>query len=101
MNSTRHHLLFSYAALVAFAACIGSATAQDSLDVAPRGHLNKVLDEIVVTATKRGESLEDIGQAVTALTGAQLSARGIDDMGQQLGAARISLRGGFGHRTRF
>jgi iron complex outermembrane receptor protein len=105
MNRVRHHLLFQRAALAVSAICIGSATAQDSSDVAPRSRVNKVLDEIVVTATKRGESLEDIGQAVTALTGAHLNARGIEDleslqfhipnfnMGQQLGAARLSLRG--------
>lgn len=63
------------------------------------------VEEIVVTARKRDENPERIGQAVSALSGDQLRDRGIGDlealqlqipnftMGQQLGSARLSLRG--------
>lgn len=63
------------------------------------------LEEIVVTALKREQSLTDVGEAVSVLTAADLRARGVDDLenlqfqipglnvGQQLGAARIAIRG--------
>ena len=38
----------------------------------------QVLEEIVVTATKRQENIQDVGIAITAMTGAQMEALGFD-----------------------
>ncbi|MBT4211942.1 MAG: hypothetical protein HOE18_08845, partial [Porticoccaceae bacterium] len=35
-----------------------------------------VLDEVIVTATKRGQSAQDVGISVTALSGEQTEALG-------------------------
>lgn len=45
-----------------------------SPDQAPRK--GSVLEEIIVTATKRSESLQDVGIAITALSGEQMEALG-------------------------
>jgi len=64
-----------------------------------------VLEEVIVTAQKRTESLQDVPLAITAISGQSMRERGIDgleglqfaipnfNLGQQLGVARISLRG--------
>ena len=39
-----------------------------------------VIEEILVTATKRSESVQDIPIAVTAFTGAQLEEAGVKDI---------------------
>lgn len=95
--------LMSGSAFCAAALFAGAGMAQETGDAGERRAGG--LDTIIVTATKREESLQEVGDAVTALTGSQLNERGIDDledlqfsvpnfnMGQQLGAARISLRG--------
>ena len=44
------------------------------------GAQERTLDEVVVTATKRAESLQDIPIAVTAFTGEQLEAAGVKDI---------------------
>lgn len=41
-----------------------------------------VLEEIVVTATKRAQSTQDVGIAITALTGDQMEALGFDNAQQ-------------------
>jgi len=63
------------------------------------------LQDIIVTAQKRSESVQKIPLAVTALSGNDLAKAGINsieglqaavpnlNLGQQLGVARISLRG--------
>ena len=39
------------------------------------------LDEVIVTAQKRAENLQDVALAVTALDAAQLQTKGISDVG--------------------
>jgi len=39
------------------------------------------LEEIIVTAQKRQQSINDVGMAITALSGEQLRAKGIDSVG--------------------
>ena len=89
------------AAVLAF--CANDADAQNVTQTADNRSTG--IAEIIVTARKRDENLQRIGQSVSALTGDQLSQRGIGHlealqlqvpnftMGQQLGSARISLRG--------
>ena len=66
---------------------------------------DRVIEEVVVTATKRAASVQDISVAVTAVTGEQLKALGVNDLfrldaitpGLQLGLSgadpRPALRG--------
>ncbi len=42
-------------------------------------YAQNVLDEIVVTAQKREQSIQDVGIAITALTGDQMSTLGVED----------------------
>lgn len=63
------------------------------------------IGDIVVTAQKRSESLQKVPLAITAVTAADLTRSGINDLqgvsavvpnlnlGQQLGVARVALRG--------
>src|SRR5687768_10637772 len=63
------------------------------------------LEEIVVTAEKRANNIQDIPIAVTAMSGEDLASRGIGDIealapslpnvnfGRNLGFARIAIRG--------
>jgi iron complex outermembrane receptor protein len=64
-----------------------------------------VLDEVVVTATKRSENVQTIPTSVTAISGADLERRGIEDIqslalevpnltfGSHLGASYVVIRG--------
>ena len=47
---------------------------------APTSSSNDELQEIVVTAQKRAQKLSDVGMAITAASGEQLTERGIDDV---------------------
>jgi outer membrane receptor protein involved in Fe transport len=63
---------------------------------APRA--NAQLEEIVVTATKREESLRDIPQSITALSGGDLErsgAQGIDDIVKRVPGVNIASENGF------
>ena len=42
----------------------------------------QVLEEIVVTAQKREQSIQDVGIAITAMTGDQMEALGLDNAQQ-------------------
>ncbi|MBY8826331.1 TonB-dependent receptor [Sphingomonas colocasiae] len=64
----RLHILF---ASVSALACAGTAFAQDLLD----GDAAMGVEEIVVTAQKRSENLQDVPITLTALTGDALKAR--------------------------
>ena len=74
---TRHHHFASAAALVLILSGAGSVahaqTASKTHDEA------SVIDEVIVTATKREEKLRDIAGGVSAMTGAQLTAIGAQD----------------------
>ncbi len=54
-----------------------SATRPSSRDAAPEGGTGAVLAEVFVTAQKRKETIDTTPIAVSALTGAQLQARGV------------------------
>lgn len=71
MNHTRTALatLVKTAASIGVASWIGQASAQDLL-----------LEEIVVTAQKRAESLQDVPIAVSAVSGAKIAEAGIQGM---------------------
>ena len=63
---------------------------------APRA--NAQLEEIVVTATKREESLRDIPQSITALSGGDLErsgAQGIDDIVKKVPGVNIASENGY------
>ena len=51
-------------------------------DVAPtrRRATSRMVEEIVVTAQKRAQSLQDVPTSVTAFTGGQLDAQGVSDL---------------------
>lgn len=57
------------------------------------------LDVIVVTATKRSESIQDVPIAITAITGDGLSARGIDDpksLAKAVPGLNVAVTSGYG-----
>jgi len=93
----------------AVAACLasGSALAQEQTDQEPAAR-SALLEEVVVTARKREESMQDVPLAVTALSDGQLEAlkvRNLTDVqfgmpsvvltenGTQKGTANFSIRG--------
>ena len=65
--------LFSLLTLVAITAIPGVAFAQDA---------ELVLEEVVVTATKREENVQDIAQTVNAVSGSQLDNYQIRDLSE-------------------
>lgn len=88
-------------------AVAASDPANDASDQANGGG-GFALQEVVVTATKRAEPLEDVPQAITAITSADLDKRGITDVkeldagapnldigtaSEDSNAVRITLRG--------
>jgi outer membrane receptor protein involved in Fe transport len=56
-------------------ASVGTAVAADDAATAPG---NESLQEIVVTATKRSEDLQNVGLSITALTTEQLESKGVE-----------------------
>jgi iron complex outermembrane recepter protein len=78
MKSMRQFAAVSAFALAVALAPVSTAQAQQSGDVADDG-------EIIVTATKRGESVNDVPMSITAASGDDLAAAGIrsaDDLGK-------------------
>lgn len=62
------------------------------------------LEEVVVTARRRAESLQDVPVAVTAFTAAEISRRGITDiteLAQSAPGVRYAARGINGNRFCF
>ena len=57
--------------------CVSDLPAQGKGDSVERAGASVALEEIVVTATRREESVRDVPQAVSVLTGDQLAALGI------------------------
>jgi len=53
-----------------------------SCGIAPQLTSAQILDEIVVTATRRAQNIQDIPISVTAVTPAQLERQGVDDIGE-------------------
>jgi outer membrane receptor protein involved in Fe transport len=78
MKSVRHLAAVSAIAITAFLAPIGAAHAQEADETADSG-------EIIVTATKRAESVNDVPMSITAASGEDLAAAGVrsaDDLGK-------------------
>ena len=69
MNIKGKRVLGNTLALVGFISLFGPAAAQED-----------VLEEIVVTATKRAESLQDVPISITAVTGYTLEKLAVDDI---------------------
>jgi len=81
------------------------AQAQDQVQPPVAEPEAQTIDDVVVTAQRRSESLQKVPVAVTAVTSEDLARSGIQDLagvtavvpnlnlGQQLGVAKISLRG--------
>lgn len=65
-------LLLAGTSALAFTMTSGIATAQDGG--------NARLDEIIVTATKRAESVQDVPLSITAISGDKISAAGVTDL---------------------
>ena len=81
-----------------------AAPASPKADPVP-GQSQPDVDDIIVTATKRGENVQKIPASITALGGAQLASRGLTSVeniahaipnlifGEQAGASMITIRG--------
>ena len=70
-RNTRSGLLAGASALVMTIAGTAEAQAEETRPV--------VIEEVIVTATKRAESVQDIPQAITAVSGKDLAAKGIEN----------------------
>ena len=62
------------------AGLVASANAQEATGAAPPGSRTGLLEEVVVTATKREEKLRDVPMGVSALTGDQLQKMGAQSL---------------------
>ena len=81
MNTNkRKNLLATFVALFASGATV-QANAQNNFG--EQASSQTTLDEIIVTAQKREQNLQDTALAITAITGEHLQARGIES-GQDL-----------------
>jgi iron complex outermembrane receptor protein len=100
MNITKRKTLLA-TTVALFAGATQVTTAQESAVAQDRG-----IDEIIVTAQKREQNLQDVGIAVTALDATKLGARGIDNASDLqfsipaltasitgVGSVRVALRG--------
>ena len=88
------------AAAVAFASVSGSAIAQNS-----SSSVSSLIEEIVVTAQKREQNIQDVPIAVTSLSADVLEAQGINDaidlrnvipnfsVGRYQGETKVTIRG--------
>lgn len=70
MNPKLFSTVFTMCALVLSASIAGQEEAP----------VQQVIEEIIVTATKRAESIQDVPIAVSAITGYDLYARGVEDL---------------------
>lgn len=101
-------LLASSASLVAFA-MPAYAQNDSSTTTEPPAQNDEAaeqggLDVIVVTATKRSESVQDVPIAITAITGDSLSARGIDDpksLSKAVPGLNVAVTSGYGGRVNY
>lgn len=102
MAASTHAVLFSTAAVLAFAlpsvaAAQASEEARPAEEAQPAGDMPSQdygnANEIVVTATKREQTLQDVPVAVTVATAAQIERENIRDL-KDLGSIVPSLRVG-------
>jgi iron complex outermembrane receptor protein len=96
---------FLIAPLTAGFVFTGSALHAQDVGSGQNGTQAGVLDEVVVTATKRSENVQIVPASVTAISGADLERRGINDIrslsldvpdltfGSHLGASYVVIRG--------
>ena len=68
--------------IAAIAACwfLGTAVAAVSASEASDAQAPDALEEITVTARKRSENIQDVPISITALSGAALEARGVENL---------------------
>ena len=76
-RSTVNRILLSTSAAVALSATAATAIAQDDSEIADS---EKKLGVITVTAEKRSESTQDVGQSIQAFDEAGLERAGVDDV---------------------
>jgi len=104
MNTNKRKTVL--ATMVGLFAAGGMSATMAQGQVGESARAQGVLDEIVVTAQKREQNLQDVGLAISALTGETLEAKGIDNVldlqfsvpGLSLGptifgSAKASIRG--------
>ena len=72
-QETLYKLTPAAAAVVSALQPAGTALAQENND-------DMVIDEIMVTATKRAMNIQDLAQSITALTEEDISRQGISSM---------------------
>ncbi len=87
------------------AQAVPAGVAQPAADATAPASTSGEIGDIIVTAQKRSESLQKVPLAITAVTAEELDQRGIRDLqgivssvpslnlGQQVGVAKIALRG--------
>jgi iron complex outermembrane receptor protein len=87
------NLLKGSALAVAISAALAAPSVSHAQDAAPT--VGSGLEEIIVTARRREESLQDVPVAVSAFGTAQLEARGVDELGQLNAVVpNVSMYGG-------
>ena len=104
MNTNKRKTVLATMVGLFAAGGMSAAMAQESMGESARPQ--NVLDEIIITAQKREQNLQDVGLAVTALNSDALNARGVDSpydlqfsvpgltLGNTvIGAAQVTLRG--------
>jgi len=89
------HVLFGAACWAGLNVGATAAAAQEAAATEPKVG---VLEEIVVTARRRAENIQDVPAAVTAVTGDQLQKQQIRSQNElQYGVPSLSLQGRSGH----
>lgn len=76
----KHTKLSGVATAIATLLAVGAAQAQEEAEKEKTGAKSSFLEEIVVTAQKREQSIQDVGIAVTAFTGDQLEAASFENV---------------------
>jgi iron complex outermembrane receptor protein len=87
--------------LAALAACLALPALAAGQESAPQPDLGTI-EEIIVTAQKRSEVLEDVPISITNVSGEQLENGGlasVNDLPQLVPALRVDLAGGFSQPT--
>ncbi len=79
MNPTVARILIAVYAVVAYAGSGSPVKAQNAAPAA-EASVPVALEEITVTARKRSENIQDVPISITALSGADLEARGVESL---------------------
>lgn len=79
----RNSPVFTYGALTALSlSLVGTEVSANGADQAKRSRLSQMLEEVVVTARKREEGLQDAPLSVTAFSGDSLEVRGFTNISE-------------------